>query len=92
MFTAIFYNPQLLQMENATAAQLAKFIEMKQARGDRFLHSEINAAGLLVMSWRTKTGYFVQSKYDSDGNRVERAFFLNWNETDNKPFNPWKIQ
>jgi hypothetical protein len=89
MFTATSYNPQVKHVNTASAEQLAQFIRMKAARGDRFLHSEM-IGETLVMCWRTKTGYFVQCKYDRAGNRICREFFLNWNDTDNKPFNPWK--
>jgi hypothetical protein len=87
MFTTAFFNPQLKEMYAATAAQLAKFIELKAARADRFLHAEMQGK-TLVMHWRTKTGYFVQCTFDETGARTDRKFYRNWNETDNKPFNP----
>jgi hypothetical protein len=80
-------NQQLLNFSNqATVSQSQTFERYCTEKPGRILPSKIDQ-GFMVLNYRTKTGYFVQIKFDQYGEQIFRGFYTDWNETDNEPCN-----
>lgn len=79
-------NPELQNIGQATADQLAAWINLNMSKAGRVL-SGCMVNGYLVTHYRTKTGYFVRCVLDQYGQPKEKKHYRNWNETAGEPCN-----
>jgi hypothetical protein len=82
--------PELLNIGQATADQLGRFIILKSDNSPQILTAWMDS-GHMIVCRRSKAGYFVRRTYDQYGECLKTEAFRNWNETDHYPYNPVKF-
>jgi hypothetical protein len=86
MPTATQNVPELLNIGQATADQLSRWLSFKMEKGSRIMAARMDN-GFLLIFYRTKSGYYVAARFDQYGEHLKREFFHNWNENDGEPCN-----
>lgn len=77
--------PELVNIGQATADQLTRYLLLKMQTG--IITARMDN-GFLIVCRRTKFGRFVRRTYNSFGECIKVECFLNWNDSNDQPFNP----
>jgi hypothetical protein len=75
---------RLLNFTNATTLQLRTFEEIEERLRDRFLNAKIDL-DILIVDYRTKSGYFVRAYYNKRGEWIKKAFYKGYDSTHKEP-------